>query len=274
MASIAFIQKRITGKENELNRLNKKLARIRKAESGNWKENNPYYYRSDDLKRCLKDIEAAQKALDDYKVQLAAEEEKAQSRDVPAILEFLEAWKQRVFEFYDTDLRAAYAEEEHVRNLGVAQWKYGWVTPEYQAATDAYLEANKALYAKLHGYYRPLTDEEKKRPKCRYRHQIKIRDGEWEHILHYLHERTYEESIAKLKKDLDEEANRKYDFIIERTTKITGKITDATGLKIGAKNDLNGYIIGEKGTAKVQTIGAGGYNIQCYHFRTLINKAK
>ena len=70
------------------------------------------------------------------------------------------------------------------------------------------------------------------------------------------------------------EADRKYDFIIERTNAIVGKITDAAGLTIGAKDDLNGFIIGDKGTAKVTTIGAGGYNIQCYHFRTLIREAK
>ena len=80
-----------------------------------------------------------------------------------------------------------------------------------------------------------------------------------------------EEAMNKLEKDLTKEWNRKYDFIIERTNEIVGKITDASNLKVGAKGDLNGYIIGTKGTAKVQTIGAGGYNIQCFHFRTLIN---
>ena len=79
--------------------------------------------------------------------------------------------------------------------------------------------------------------------------------------------------MAKLEKDLDEEANRKYDFIIERTNAIVGEITDASDLEVGAKQDLNGYITGTRGRAKVQTIGAGGYNIQCFHFRTLINEA-
>lgn len=72
--------------------------------------------------------------------------------------------------------------------------------------------------------------------------------------------------------DLEAEKNRKYDFIIERTNEIVGQITDASNLTIGAKGDLNGFILGTKGSAKVQTIGAGGYNIQCFHFRTLIHK--
>ena len=77
----------------------------------------------------------------------------------------------------------------------------------------------------------------------------------------------------KLAKDLTQEANRKYDFIIERTNYIVGEITDAAALQVGAKGDLNGFIDGTRGRAKVQTIGAGGYNIQCFHFRTLIHKA-
>lgn len=273
MASAEFIHKRIAGKEKEIDKLTKKLARIRKAEAHNWDDDhNPYYYTENDLRRTIIDLEDAQKALDDYRAQLATEQDKAQSRNVPAILEFLEAWKKRVFDFYDADLKAAHQEKARIRSLYNEEAKHPWGTPEYEAAHNAYEAAHKAYTEKLHGYYRPLTDEEKKRPKYRYEHRIKIKDGEWEHINHY-YETTYEESIAKLQKELDEEANRKYDFIIERTTAITGKITDASCLTVGAKCDLNGYIIGEKGTANVQTIGAGGYNIQCFHFRTLINRA-
>ena len=78
----------------------------------------------------------------------------------------------------------------------------------------------------------------------------------------------------KLQKELDQEADAKYDDIIERTNFICGKITDASGLYVGMKGDLDGYIKGERGTAKVQTIGAGGYNVQRFHFRTLVHEAK
>lgn len=99
-----------------------------------------------------------------------------------------------------------------------------------------------------------------------------MREGEYEYLKPYNRERTIEDAMSKLAKDLIEEANRKYDFIIERTNAIVGEITDASGLTVGSKDDLNGYIIGTRGVAKVQTIGAGGYNIQCFHFRTLIHK--
>lgn len=274
MASIEFIQKRIAGKEKEIEKINKKIERIRKAEATGW-EVNPYYYSERDLKYALRDLEEAQKGLADYKAQLSVEHEKAQSRNVTAILEFLEYWKKRVFAFYDADLREAFAAEEELRKLRRELENKIYGTDEYKAAHEAYQEARKANYAKHHGYFRDLTSEEKKKARARYCYEtrVKIQDGEWEHLRHYFLG-TYEESIAKLQKELDEEAKRKYDFIVERATAITGKITDASGLKVGAKDDLNGYIIGERGTAKVQTIGAGGYNIQCFHFRTLINELK
>lgn len=272
MASIEFIQKRIAGKEKEIEKINKKIERIRKAEATGW-EVNPYYYSESDLKYALRDLEEAQEGLAGYRAQLAVEHEKAQSRNVPAILEFLEGWKKRVFASYDADLREAFEEKAKVRQLSWELAKQSYGTPEYEAAKKAYEEASKANYAKHHGYFRNLTPEEKKLPKYRYAYNIKIKEGEWEYLRHFFLG-TYEESVAKLQKELAEEANRKYDFIVERATEITGKITDASGLKVGAKDDLNGYIIGERGTAKVQTIGAGGYNIQCFHFRTLINEFK
>ena len=80
------------------------------------------------------------------------------------------------------------------------------------------------------------------------------------------------EKLAKVIKD---EKDRKYKELIERVTKITGKITDASNLKIGNQHgEINGTIVGEKGKCIIETISAGGYNIQCFHYRVLIKEVK
>ena len=62
----------------------------------------------------------------------------------------------------------------------------------------------------------------------------------------------------------------KYIDLVESVKAICGKITDASFLRVGEKGELNGYIDGDSGRAKIQTFGAGGYNIQRYHFRTRV----
>lgn len=269
MASIEFIQKRIDGKEKEVAKLEKKLERIRKAEASGW-ENNPYGYYESDLKWTGRDLEAAKEALEKYRADMAVALEKAASRNVPAILEFLEGWKQRCFDFYHEGLVSYYDELKAVKALCEEANKVRYGSPEHEEAYKRFTDASDAFRAKRTGYF---EEWEEVRNGRKYRGRNKVRSGEYEYLEPYSGERTLEDAVSRLKKDLTEEANRKYDFIIERTNAIVGKITDASGLEVGAKHDLNGYIVGEKGTAKVQTIGAGGYNVQCFHFRTLINKA-
>lgn len=269
MASIEFIQKRIAGKQKEIEKLTKKLERIRKAEASGWEE-NPYYYGEHDLRYTIRDLEAAKEALAKYEADLTSANEKAQSRNVKAILEFLDLWKKRCTEFYGNGLKEYYEEDKLVRQLFRERDKFLYGTPERDAIEEKFTKASAAFYSKRTGYFEDWEDVRNGR---KYRGRRKIRDGEYEYLAPYSYERTLPDAMARLKKDLDEEANRKYDFIIERTNAIVGKITDATGLKVGAKQDLNGYIIGERGRAKVNTIGAGGYNIQCFHFRTLIHEA-
>ena len=226
----------------------------------------------EDIDRLQKEIRETRVALDGYREQYAAELEKAASRNVPAIVNFLENWKRRVFSYYDMGLEPCYKMKAEIKAAGVKLRGLRYGSDEYEEALKPYYALKDEYDNKVYGYFenvpcldyfgRPSTKREK------------VADGEWEYIRPYDLCDTYEQATARLNADLTEEANRKYDFIIERVNAICGKITDASGLKVGAKGDLNGYIIGERGTAHVQTIGAGGYNIQCYHFRTLIHKAK
>lgn len=253
MATIEFITKRIEGKEKELAKLQKKMERIRKAEASNW-ENNPYWYSERDIRITERDIELAQKALKDYQDQLTTETEKANSRNIQVIIDFLNEWKARVRESYTNALP----------NYLEARYEYYKVDREYcdWFNSKCWWSEDKEERA------RQLKEKDRERKAA----QNKFYKA-WNWFTPYL---EYNDTINydKLDKDLQKEADAKYDDIIERTNEITGTITDASSLYIGAKGDLNGYIIGERGKAKVETIGAGGYNIQCYHFRTLIHKMK
>ena len=255
MASIEYITKRIEGKQKEIKKLEGKLARIEKAKATNW-EVNPYYYTEDDLRWTLKDLGTAREALAKYEAQLKAEREKSNSRNVPAILEFLERWKRNVMAYY-VERFARYLEaleEYYAKSKEHADWwnHGGWDDENAKAVDEEYRKYRKA-FARRWGEME--------------RYELRVFNPET---------RQYDKVFnrEKLQKELDQEANAKYDDIIERTNAICGKITDARGLWVSAKGDLDGIIIGERGTAKVQTIGAGGYNIQCFHFRTLVHEVK
>lgn len=78
-----------------------------------------------------------------------------------------------------------------------------------------------------------------------------------------------EESIRKL---IENEKQIKIIQLTTRVTDVVGNITDASQLDIGEKGDLIGIIKGEKGSVEVETISAGGWNIQRFHYRTIVTK--
>lgn len=66
--------------------------------------------------------------------------------------------------------------------------------------------------------------------------------------------------------------------LVNRTVEIAGTIKDAKGLRLDRDNNgyaiINGIVIGEKGKARVESIDAGGYNIQRYHIRVLVKEVR
>jgi hypothetical protein len=245
MASIDFISKRIQGKQKEIDKLNKKLERIQKAKQSNW-EKNPYYYSEYDLNSTEKELNFAIKQLDSLQSDLQTANEKANSRNVLAITQFLDAWLQRNIEFY--------TEEKE---------KYDIALSDYRQHDRDYCNWFNSLRHNVTVEKRKEVEKNHKEYRTNF---IKSWNTQFDHGTKEWHETMHN--------DLKEEYNRKYDYIIEKTNEIVGEITDASYLTVDANGNLNGYIIGTRGKANVNTIGAGGYNIQCYHFRTLIHEIK
>lgn len=74
-----------------------------------------------------------------------------------------------------------------------------------------------------------------------------------------------------LKRTIDNEMRSKMFDLAQRIGEKVGRITDAAGLHV-QNGEIAGVIYGENGSATIQTIGAGGYNIQRFHFRTLVHQ--
>ena len=70
------------------------------------------------------------------------------------------------------------------------------------------------------------------------------------------------------------ERKRKLASLIAKIEKKAGKIVDARALSVGVDGNLNGVVIGDKASVRINTIYAGGYNIQCFHFRVLVKEIK
>jgi tetrahydromethanopterin S-methyltransferase subunit G len=85
----------------------------------------------------------------------------------------------------------------------------------------------------------------------------------------------YKFDEEKLNKVLAQEKLAKYYDLCNRISAVVGEIQDASNLSIGRQHgEINGIVVGSKGMARVETISAGGYNIQCFHYRVLVHKVK
>ena len=82
----------------------------------------------------------------------------------------------------------------------------------------------------------------------------------------YWNEETMRKDVKRMVEDL------MLDLMYRVYAKV-GNVLDATGLYINSANEgfcVNGLIRGEKGTCRVESIIAGGYNIQCRHVRVIV----
>ena len=197
----------------------------------------------DDYKRHLKDVEYQKEIVNKHQINLdkVKNKERIISNEIPQVfIDFLNMWKEKVFNYYMDNL-------------------------------DDYNKKMKQL-------------EEERVPYIPYRRENPepyFKYKEWEEKRNQLQDPIFDamnyegDNKEKYLDDLLEKEKR--DKLIDlnnRVTKVVGVIQDASNLYIADDGNLNGVVIGDKGKANVTTIGAGGYNIQIFHYRTLVKPIK
>lgn len=264
------VEKRKGTIERHKKQLDKKLAKVAKygATLENIEEKKKEYHGTDinwdmyEVTSKLEDIKGAEKKLAEAERILANWEEKLEieqnkdnfiNENAPQIiLDFLEDWKQQAYEWYVKryadfqvyKVKLRKEQEEAEAELGM------------RSGFPPNKEQRKIL-------------EEKKLDWKSVRSRLANFAGQG--VLKMCEYRNEEERLAWLNNMLEKEKKAKLLDLINRITAVVGIITDAKDLKVKG-GDLNGIIIGEKGKAKVNTIGAGGWNIQCFHYRVLITE--
>lgn len=128
------------------------------------------------------------------------------------------------------------------------------------------------LYSRYDEYKKARDNFNQTFPKINYMEAIEKEENfnrKWG-IMTRLYSSDKDRFSQNIKNYLAREKKTKYDDLVTRVESVVGNITNADYLTISPKGDLNGIIEGTKGKADVATIGAGGWNIQCFHYRTLI----
>jgi len=131
------------------------------------------------------------------------------------------------------------------------------------------MEFLKAWEEKEYAWYERMAAryKEEKGWKVGWREDNGVSKADWEELRSFS---THPQMVERLK-------NKIHKVAVERAKKFTcqiekkvGRVTDCSDLKFNPVGSLDGWVKGEKGSAWVQTVYAGGYNIQRLHFRTIV----
>lgn len=212
-----------------------------------------------ELRSANSDLVEAEGTLNKYKNQLNIIVDRESSEKIEALVEFFKQYKQNVIKYI----------ENNIEDL------------------LAYYDVNSKRIDLQNENRREIRNNPDGELAAEYR-RLKLEEEELKEKVHPITNKVYnsrfEDKIDRdeLNKILDEDIEAKYWNMVEKVSKITGEIIDASNISVAGDGNLNGIIIGKDGKAKLETIGAGGYNHnrildsgrhgQIFHYRLLINK--
>lgn len=206
----------------------------------------------EDIERNEKKLEELQQKLSGYREKRAAEEKRNDIPHIPALEDFLAQWKEKAAAYYGREVIALAAFERDAEEKKAAirakyepqeflHWKD--ISADEKAAGLDYASYNKALKMRFSQDVRRL--------------RLEGLPGT----------PRFDQYLDKM---LSDEVRSKRLDLYYRCVNAVGVLTDVSGLTVGENGSLNGHVVGEQGKANVETIYAGGYNIQCLHYRVLV----
>ena len=265
MATKEYVQDRINSVKDKIAKANALIAKKqgwiekKKAELARATTESEKYWIGCDISTLEGDIASKEKelrrelipSLEKWENELIKLQQKV--RDIPVLVEFLNFWKEKVADFYRKErtgedrsrMKQAVLDANAAFNAQRNQREYWYATEEQRKIEDALWE-----------------DYEKK--KDAYNDRFKM-------ILFWESKGDFE---VEMEKTLQQEWEQKYDRLVADVTREVGTIKDCKGLTVSDRGELNGVVIGENGKAAITTFVAGGWNIQCAHYRCRITKLK
>lgn len=117
------------------------------------------------------------------------------------------------------------------------------------------------------------TETDIKRRDTMRENRAKLTYKEFRKMYTYSQEQEYSKTDEEFLRANEHDAELFIIDLYNRVKAVTGEVTDWRGIHYGGKA-LNGLVLGKSGTARVETILAGGYNIQRLHMRVLVHEVK
>ena len=246
------------------------------VDTTNLEWDSPVYQLIDNLTKLFE----VEKIRDNWQVKYDIQKNKEDAPKVEAIWNFLCEWEQKVLSWYRENceryfnLKKNYetAEKEFLNSEYYKDRYEKEVSSDYFKSyyrTEDNLKRH-LLKTFTANYYEGIDNFTQDITQLKYRYEYPNPDYKWDY------ERVLDSYIIdeeKLTKTVAQEKLAKYEDLCNRISAVVGEITDASNLSIGNQNgELNGIVKGTKGSAKVETIGAAGYNIQRFHYRVLVHK--
>lgn len=245
--------------------------------------------------RCQKyrdSIAEEEKKVADRKASIESHSVSVNGKDVNVIVEFLNNWEKevtdhfmKVFDKYVNEANKYYEENvkglveykfENTWGLSIEDLEKLWLTSEYTKYYPTWMDYNKAPYRNdCYKAIREVLDDAKETYHSIFNTKV---IEKYAKTLHNPKKEVYE---TNMRKAIANEKNRKYDQLIEDVEHICGKIIDMSHIKVGAKGDLEGYVIGTDGECELWTKGCGGFNEnvivnvkhgQIFHFRFYVKR--